>query len=306
MNKICRAPWLMLTMALFLSACGGGNQPKPAAPAASTDPSLESARQLARFALKNAQHDQAVTLYARVLGRAYARDDAVAIGDIGYEYSLALLQIGNAEEAVKQARKIREELRRRDVTPFAELFLVESVAHYAIKQNGQALAMAEQSIRFAQPNDQATRGRANFILGMVAADGEDPVSLERAITAMGAPRDSALKADVAELSGRRLMLLKDAKKAIAEFERAAELRRGLREYSGMARSLAAAGAAANTTGNFALAADLYYRAGRSAAVQKDTKSAKDWLNQAQSLAVRHGLIEIELATRERLRAINAQ
>ena len=243
-------------------------------------------------------------MYARVLARAYARDDATAIGDIGYEYALALLRNNNPREAVTQARKTREELKRRNLPPFAELFLVEAVANYALTENDQARAMAELAIRRAAPKDQATKGRANFIRGMVAADALNVTALDQVLVAMGRPTDDALKADLAELKGRKNMLQGKAKAAIAEFENAAELRQNFREYTGMARALAAAGDAAKSAGDNAVAADRFYRAGRSAAVQKDSQKARLWLTEALTLATQNGFRAIETDAREQLHSLS--
>ena len=296
----------LLAMAVVLTACSGSNRTDQKIATTPTDPGLDSARQLARFALRNAQHEQAVILYSRVLARAYARDDAAAIGDIGYEYALALLRNGSPKEAVTQASKTRHELERRNFAPFAELYLVEAVANYALTENLSARAMAQQAIKRAAAGDQATRGRANFILGMIAADTEDLPALNQVITAMGAPTDSALQADLAEIIGRRQMLEGNSRAALSRFELAAELRQNLREYTGMARALAASGAAAKAAGDNAVAADRYYRAGRSAAVQRDRRKAVSWLTEALTIAESNGFKAIETDARDQLRALKKQ
>jgi hypothetical protein len=81
------------------------------------------------------------------------------------------------------------------------------------------------------------------------------------------------------------------------------LRRDRRDYTGMARALAAAGAAARTAGDAAVAADLYYRAGSSAAVQDDVANAEAWLNEALQLAERNGLDGIAADARDRLQSL---
>jgi hypothetical protein len=66
--------------------------------------------------------------------------------------------------------------------------------------------------------------------------------------------------------------------------RAGELRQTTLDYRGLARALALEGAAAERAGDKAAAADLFLRAGRSAADQKDRELAKRWLRQAMSLS----------------------
>jgi len=286
-----------LAAALLLAGCASRPPQQPAEP---SDPKLEQGWRLARFALQNAQYDQAVALYGRVLTQAYARDDAEAIGNVGYEYSLALLRAGQSEEAAAQAERTRWELDRRGATPFAELFLVEAVAHYETGRRALSGEAAQTAIDLARPDDRDTRARAHFILGMLAADIGDTVGLERALQALGDPTEDALKADRDELEGRRLMLAGDAAGAQRAFETAANLRRDLRDYSGMARGLAAAGTAAETAGRPTAAADLYYRAGLSATVQEDAPRAEVWLGKALALASEHGLSGIEADARARL------
>jgi hypothetical protein len=64
--------------------------------------------------------------------------------------------------------------------------------------------------------------------------------------------------------------------------RAADQRRNELDYRGMARDLALA---AQLTVSAPDAADLYLRAGRSAAAQGDTVDARIWLGNARRLAV---------------------
>ncbi len=90
---------------------------------------------------------------------------------------------------------------------------------------------------------------------------------------------TANTADAAELRAR---LTDDLALAL----RAADLRRDQLDYRGMARALALAAQFATAPN---AAADLYLRAGRSAAGQGDTAQARLWLNQARELAPDAGL-----------------
>ncbi|WP_340116891.1 hypothetical protein [Pelagibius sp. 7325] len=297
MSRSWRLGWLLAGGLLLLSACA--SQP-PQQAAEPSDPQLESSWRLARFALQNGQHDQAVVLYEQALALAYARDDAEAIGNVGYEYALAQLRAGEPEAAAAQAARTRWELERRDADPFAELFLVEAVAHYEVGQSALAREAAQTAIDLARPDDVATRGRAYFVLGMLAADAGDTVYVERALVALGDPGQDALKADRDELEGRRLMLAGDAGTAQRVFEAAADRRRELRDYGGMTRGLAAAGEAAEVARNPTAAADLYYRAGLSATIQDDPARAEIWLTKALDLAAENGLSGIEADARARL------
>jgi hypothetical protein len=110
----------------MLAGCTAAAPTQP--PSASVDDDLLSGWRLARFAFEERQYDQAAELYARVLERAYARDDLNAIGDAGYELAVVRLRQLDASGAAEQARQTRDELRRRGQQPFAELYLVEAVA----------------------------------------------------------------------------------------------------------------------------------------------------------------------------------
>jgi hypothetical protein len=108
----------------------------------------------------------------------------------------------------------------------------------------------------------------------------------------------------AELAGRSAMLRNDARAAVAEFEAAATLRRDQRDYAGMARVLAAAGAAAEGAGNGGAAADYCYRAGRSAAVQREGEKARTWLRKALGLAGQHNMPSVAGDSRRLLQTLD--
>jgi tetratricopeptide (TPR) repeat protein len=294
---------LVFAAALAFTACGGGSPP-PEPAATPGDPGLESSWRLARFALQNGQYRQAVPLYERALSRAYARDDSAAIGDIGYEYALALLRNGQPDAAAEQARQTRAELARREAPAFAELYLVEAVALYETGSSSGAAGAAREAIALARSDDTLTRGRANFILGMIAADAGDAAGVEAAMTAIGEPANDALRADRSELTGRRSVIAGAPDAAIPAFEQAATLRRDMRDYNGMARALAAAANAAEAAGNPEAAADLYYRAGTSAAEQRDSAGARRWLDRALALATQHDLDTVAADARARLASLD--
>lgn len=291
---------LTLLAGLALAACGGS---QPAPPSKPSDPSLDSGWRLARFALQNGDYDQAEALYERALQRAYARDDAQAIGDIGYEYSLALLRNGKAEVAAAQTRETRSELERRRAAPLAELFLVEAVASYEVGNAERARDMSREALTRSMSNDAETRARAHYVLGMIAADARNAAAVDAALAAMRSATGNAARADLAELRGRRSLLDGDGRAALPVFLEAASLRRDLRDYPGMAQALAFAGGAAESAGDPGAAADFFYRAGLSATVQKDRRKARPWLTKARDLAARNGLSTIEADAQSRLQAL---
>jgi tetratricopeptide (TPR) repeat protein len=272
---------------MVLAACGG-TQPAPAPePPQAVDPDLMSGWRLARAAFERGQYEQAAALYERVLAEAYARDDLKAIGEIGYELAVVQLRQGRYEAAAAQARGTREELVRRDQNPFAELYLVEAVALYGSGDGEGALASANAAID-ARPNDPRVTGRAEFVRGAVAADNEDVADLEAAISRLEAIEGGALRADRLELLGRLRLLEREPTTALASFKESAGLRQEFGDYVGMARALAFAAEAAEAVGREQEAADLFFRAGRSAAAEGREPEARLWLQAASRLATGAG------------------
>jgi len=279
-------------------------QPQPTAPAAPVDRELMSAWQLARYAFDERQYDQAAQMYARVLERAYARDDLGAIGDVGYELAVVRLRQLDPAAAAAQARQTRAELRRRGDEPFAELYLVEAVALYELGEETDAAARADEAIALAPRSDGPAAMRAWFLKGRIAADHGDTAGIGNALAALGGSSNPELRADRLELTGRLELLEDRPERALAVFRDSADLRRDAEDYLGMARVLALAGEAAERAGLGTEAADLYFRAGRSAEVERDRANARKWLGAAARLAESTGQTAIFAEANDRLERLS--
>lgn len=288
MRIVLRRRLKLLGLALTLVACSGD---APAPPSAPVDRDLVSAWRLARFAFERGQYDQAADLYERVLERAYARDDLRAIGDVGYELAVVDLRRGRPEDAAARARRTREELARRGARPFAELHLVEGIALYDAGDLDGAEAGADAALDLAGPDDPVL-ARALYLKGVIAADRGRPNELAHLLLALGNAQTGALRADRLELEGRLDLLEDRPEAALPAFREGAALRRELEDYRGMARALAFAAEAAEESGRAAEAADLYFRAGRSAGIEGRTAAARLWLETAIGLAEEAGREEI--------------
>jgi tetratricopeptide (TPR) repeat protein len=282
---------------ILLAGCATAS---PAPPPAPVDEDLMAGWRLARFAFDERQYDQAAELYARVLERAYARDDLGAIGDVGYELAVVRLRQLDPAAAAAQARATRDELRRRGEDPFAELYLVEAVALYELGKPAGAEAMADQAIALASPPGDLVARRAWFLNGRIAADRGDRAEVARALDALGRSPSAELQADRLELVGRLNLLDNQPDRGLLALRQSADLRRDAADYLGMARVLALAGAAAEAAGQDAEAADLYFRAGRSAEVEGRTADARTWLAAAARLATTTGQDTIVTQANERL------
>jgi tetratricopeptide (TPR) repeat protein len=295
-----RRPLALAGLVLLAGCAASAPSPESAAP---VDQELMSAWQLARYAFEEGQYDQAAQIYARVLERAYARDDLGAIGDVGYELAVVRLRQLDPTAAAAQARQTRDELRRRGNEPFAELYLVEAVALYEMGEEMDAVARAERAIALASRPGEPVATRAWFLKGRIAADHADAAGIRGALAALGRSPNPELAADRLELAGRLDLLEGRPERALPAFRQSADLRRDAKDYLGMARVLALAGEAAERAGLSADAADLYFRAGRSAEVERDLANARLWLGAAARLAATTGQAAILAEANDRLEGI---
>lgn len=271
-----------------LTGCGGSAKEGGPPP----DTQLDQANNAGTQALSMDLPAVAVRQYKLALKRAYERDDAAAIGDIGCNLALAQTRAGDPKAALATVHETRRELDRRHTKVPAELILVQAAAAY---RNGDVAGAdgAAQEVLARAPTDPDTVRRAWYIRGIVAAERGDGAALARAIAALPAApapaaKPSALDGDRPELVGRAALLDGRTSDAQAAFEQAADDRRQILDYRGMARALALAGDAAlkaNRTGD---AASFYLRAGRSTLLQGDKTAAQPMLRHAEDLARQSG------------------
>lgn len=277
---------------LALGGCGGA---PPPAREAGTDARIEDARRLAAVAFASGRYDQAAQLYVQALERAQARDDGAAMGDLGYDLAVVHLRRGDHAASLAASAAARAELRRHSLAPFPELLLVEAVA---LQRSGAAAAAAAAAAALTG-SEEAVARRAQFVLGLVAADAADAAALGRVRAALPPSSDPEWRADLAELAARAAALAGDRPGARAAFLEAAGLRRDTLDYPGMARALAGAAASAREAGDGAGAAELYLRAGRSALLSAAGETvAEAWLAEADRLARAAGAREVLTALAE--------
>ena len=269
--------WLVLLP--LLSAGCGGSSPDAATPP--TDEMLQRETYAGRLAFELERNEEAAAQYQRALNRAQARDDPDAIGDTGYNLAVVELRANAPDKALADARATRIELERRGAKPFPALLLAEATSLYL---TGAAAEADRAAQRIQQSEDADAVARATFLRGLIADDRGDEAGLATAADALTRAKTPPFEADSAELSARLALLRSDPSQARQQAARAAELRQTTLDYRGLARALAIEGAAAERTGDKIVAADLFLRAGRSAAAQDDKKSASAWLRRAASLA----------------------
>ena len=261
----------------LLSGCSG-SAPDPTAPLA--DATLQRETNAGRLAYELERDEEAATQYRVALTRAQERDDLEAIGDIGYNLTVAELRANTPDRALADVRATRAEFERRGAEPFPALLLAEATALYRIGAVAEA-DRAAQPIQRAADADAAAR--ATFLRGLIADERGDEAGLSAAVDRLSGAKTQALEADFAELAAWLALRRSDPVRARQQAARAAELRQQTLDYRGLARALAIEGVAAERAGDDA-AADLFLRAGRSAAAQGDKADARKWLRRATSLA----------------------
>jgi tetratricopeptide (TPR) repeat protein len=271
---------LLRLSALLLALGGCGRNTEPAVPA---DPILELHVEAGQLAIAGEHPDQAVDQFRQGLARAYVRDDAAAITDLGFDLAVAQLQTSQPAAALATVRETQAELVRRGTAPIVELKLVEAIALYRIGQLTTADTAAAQ-VEAGSEAEPSVRASSSFLRGLIADDRGDIVGLERALRTVAVAPGRQQQADAAELSARLALRQGDVVYARAEAERAADLRRDLLDYHSLARNLALSARAAELANDTPTAADLYLRAGRTALAQNDRDSALRWLRQAIALS----------------------
>jgi hypothetical protein len=268
--------WLIL-LPLLVAGCGGS------APDASMpiDETLQQETHAGRLAFELERDEEAVTQFRAALARAQERDDLDAIADNGYNLAVAELHANAPDRALADARATRLELERRAAKPFPALQLAEATALYRTGAVTEADRMAQVVQR---SEDAQAAARATFLRGLIADDRGDLTGLATAAHALDAAETPPFEADASEIAARLALRHGDAALARQQAARAAELRQTTLDYRGLARALALEGAAAERIGDKTAAADLFLRAGRSAAMQGDKSDARVWLGHAASLA----------------------
>jgi hypothetical protein len=269
-----------LALLFALAGCGGGTPPDPGPP---PDRPLEQANQAGTRALALNQTTEAIKQYRAALSLAYQRDDAAAIGDVGYNLAVAQLRAGAPGDAARTVREIRAELDRRRQPSPAELLLVQAAAAYRLGAADEAMAAA-QEVLARTPLQPETATRAWYLRGAVSADRGDAQGVAQALAAIPPSAQPDQEADRRELSGRAALLAGAFDRAALEFEQAADQRRLALDYRGMARALAFAGDAMLRQGRASDASVYFLRAGRSALLQGDAATGRALLDRADQLA----------------------
>lgn len=279
----------MLIWPAFAVMAGCGSPHRADAP---SDAVLRQNARAADLALSLDRPEEAITKYEAALARARVRDDDAAIGDYGYDLAVAQLAANQPKQALATVRMTRADLARRGAASFAALDLAEAVACYRVGEKEEGSRIAAQVEAGVDP---VAATRASFLRGLIADENNDSPALDQAIARLARDGSVPAQADMAELSARRDIRRGTLVAAIAEAERAVDLRRSDADYRGMARALSVAADAELRAGKAPEAAALYLRAGQSAAAQGDEQMARQSLRRATELS--HDAALLDAASR---------
>ncbi|MFS3136702.1 hypothetical protein ACLRDC_15240 [Gluconacetobacter sacchari] len=260
---------LLLALAMpVLAGCGGGK----AGPAgdAVLDQAMDAGHQAAgldRLTVAEGQYRQAGT-------RALARDDAGAIGDAGYNLAVVQLAQDRPGAALSTIAATRAAMAVRGRTGRdAGLDLAQAAALHRLSRDGEAAPLAAGAMASADP---AIAEQASLLTGLIADGRDDRAMLARAVAHLAHKRPVAAKwqADEDELNAR-LRLAREPAAARELAVEAADLRRQLVDYRGMARALTLAARAARQAGDEGAAAALSLQAAQSLHAQSAGAPAAD-------------------------------
>jgi hypothetical protein len=264
-------------MVLLVAACSSSNDQPPLPP---QDQTLTRHEQAGEIAYGLDRPDEAVTQFEAALRQAQARDDLQAIGDLSFNLAVAQLRANRPQDALATAQRARAELIRRGSQPSPSLLLAEATALYRLGRRDEADSLAAQ---IEAAGDAEAAAGASFLRGLIADEAGKEEGLRSAIARLSGVSAPLRVADRLELQARLALRQDDQAGAQAAALEAAGLRQEALDYRGMARALSVAGLSAERAGERELAADLYLRAGRSAAAQSDADTARPWLERALSL-----------------------
>ncbi len=262
---------------LLLAACGM-SKTEPAGPP--QDQTLVRHEQAGRNAYGLDRPEEAVAQFEAALKQAQARDDLRAIGELSFNLAVAQLRANRAQEALITTQQARAELIRRGSQPFPSLILAEATALYRLGRRTDADALAAE---IEAGGDADAAAGASFLRGLLADEAGDDAGLRAALGRLAGATAPLRQADRLELQARLALRQADFAGAQGAALQAANIRQEALDYRGMARALAVAGLAAERAGDTEAAADLYLRAGRSAAAQADADTARPWLRHVLEL-----------------------
>jgi len=275
---------LLITLHLGVSVvflgCSGPRRTR----AVRGDRAFYEATSAARTAFGQERIEQAANLYELALKRARVMDKASAVGEAAYNLSACLLRLHQYDRARVLLVEAGHELARVD-SPLADVLILQGRAAHLAGDDSEAEGFIQQLREDSRAEPSAAHlCQAAILEGRIACDNEDWAlatdTLRQAIGLLGLNADRLLEAQLAGLKARIAMSRRDFRTAAESWEHQADLLRRAHQYRALSAVLAQAGEARSELKEYRVAADLLYRASRSAAGWGQTASAKKWAQAA--------------------------
>lgn len=270
-----------LPLLLGLTACGATQKDPP------KDEPLGRTMDVAGQAVFYDRLQQAETNYKKAYQFALTRDDNHDIENAGYNLAIVQLDSNKLQEASKTVQAVRNELFIRNQATSTELDLVEAAILYRLHRGTEALKLLQNAL---QSPYEDVKERSYFFSGLIANDENNlqlladySQKLDQLLAQSKKKDEDSWKADQGELHA--LLSLKQGKyeDAITIAKYVEVSRREQIEYRAMVRALVIQALAQQAHGHRGEAAQLFFRAGKSAALLKDYNNAKQYLNQVVSM-----------------------
>jgi len=274
---------LCATVALAGCASPPPQEPKPA------DRQLDQYSDAGRQAFAAGRYDVAVSSFEQALQRAYIRTDDAAAADAAYNLAATLSRQRQFDAALARLVEARDNAPgdsadRRSAIDRLHIALLIERERYDEAEPILAAALQRGDL------DADTRRALRLYEADIAVRRGDTALAEQRLAAMtDIPSDDPT---AAMILGRYARLRGEPKSAADRFLRAAELLRRRLDYPAMVRALAAAAEARAEQGEPASAAELWFRAARSAQLQGFADWADDWSARARAAADEAGATDL--------------
>lgn len=278
--RVTAARYLVMAATVLLAACASAPEPQPTPPTGQ-----QTLDRSARLAFEQGQYAQAATLYQAALQAALAEDSPGAIIDAHFNLALCQTYTGEYPAALGHVARAEAERIRRGLPVEPDLQLLAGTIHYRAGNPDRARAELDRILEGGAAS-MATRHKAHFIAGLIAADRASADTLQVHMAALETD-ETVAATDRLELEARMAALDGDVDSALRLLDQVVALRRIERNYRGMVRALASAGDVAENAGRLGDAGNYFLRAGRSGA-QRAEPEAPAWLRHARDLGRRQG------------------
>ena len=274
------APWIGLALALVVG-CGSRTpvEPQPA------DRQLDQLSAAGRAAFEVGDYKLAAQAFERALRRAYVRDDAAAASDAAYNGAAALSRQRAFEPALALLDEARLVAPATSEDRLAAIDLLTAAILLDIERYDDAGRLLTDALARPDVSADARRSLLLYQADLAIRRGERDLADQRiaAIAQFDASDPGELM-----VRGRYSRLRGDYPAAAERFTRAADVYREMVHYAAMARALADAADARSRTRDHAAAAELWFRAARSARLQGYDDWADAWWSQARTAAAASG------------------